>query len=147
VAGLVDVVDLSGDALSRGETVTLLNDLSFFAPGALVDPRLSFSQRGPLTVEVAFANGRRRVTASLVFNERDELCDFTSDDRPALQPDGTLRLCRWSTPVGDYRDLGGRWVATRGDAIYRYPAGDFTYGRFTLTALHHDLDAPPSSPP
>ena len=41
VASLVNMVDQSGEGISRAETVTVLNDLCFFAPGALVDPRLA----------------------------------------------------------------------------------------------------------
>jgi hypothetical protein len=142
VAGLVNMVDLAGDVLSVGETVTLLNDLAFFAPGGLVDRRLTWGPHSPRSAQVSFANGRRRVGATLLFNERDELVDFTSDDRPALQPDGTLGHFRWSTPVEGYREVGGRWLPTGGAGVYRYPEGDFTYGRFSLTSIAYDLAGP-----
>ncbi len=41
VASLVNAVDEAGPQFSRVETVTVLNDLCFFAPGMLVDPRLA----------------------------------------------------------------------------------------------------------
>jgi hypothetical protein len=146
VAGLVNIADVSGDVLTVGETVTVLNDLCCFAPGALVDPRLAWEPLGEQTVKVTFTNGRRRGSATLFFDGSDQLHDFSSDDRPALQGDGTLRPCRWSTPLAGHRDIGGLWLPSRGDAIYHYPEGAFTYGRFTLTALAHDLAGPVSSP-
>jgi hypothetical protein len=142
VAWLVDLVDLSGDELSTGETVTLLNDMCFFAPGALVDPRLLWTPLDERTAAVTFVNGRRRVAARVHFNERDELVDFTSDDRAALLPDGTLRRHRWSTPVDGYREIGGRWVGTHGVAVYAYPEGDFTYGDFTVRSVAWDVTSP-----
>jgi len=142
VASLVDMVDLSGDELSAGETVTVLNDMCFFAPATLIDPRLAWAPVDDRTVGVTFTNGRRRVTATLFFNDRDELVNFTSDDRPALLPDGTLRRCRWSTPVSGYREDAGRWLPTHGDAIYDYPEGPFTYGTFELKAIAYDVAGP-----
>jgi hypothetical protein len=143
IASLVDKVDLAGEELAIGETVTVLNDMCLFAPGALVDPRLGWEQLDERTVKVSFQNGRRRVAAVLHFNERDELVNFVSDDRAALLDDGTLRRYRWSTPVEDYREFEGRRVATRGAAIYAYPEGDFTYGTFALRSIAYDVPAPP----
>jgi hypothetical protein len=142
VASLANVVDLAGEELATGETVTVLNDMCFFAPGSLVDPRLRWKALDERTVEVTFENGRRRVAGTLHFNERDELVNFVSDDRAALLDDGTLARYRWSTPVSDYREFDGRRVATRGSAIYAYPGGDFTYGTFVLTSIAYDVPGP-----
>jgi hypothetical protein len=142
VASLVNMVDLAGDELSTGETVTILNDMCFFAPGTLIDPRLAWEPVDDRTVKVTLVNGRRRGSATLHFNERDELVNFTSDDRAALLDDGTLRRSRWSTPVEGYREIAGRWVPTRGNAIYAYPEGDFTYGTFVLKGIAHDVAGP-----
>ncbi len=142
VASLVDMVNLAGDGLSGGETVTVLNDMCCFAPGTLVDRRLAWEPLDERRVKVTFQNGRRRVAAVLSFNERDELVDFVSDDRPALEPDGTLRQVRWSTPLEGHRELDGRWLPTRGVAIYHYPEGAFTYGIFVLTAIEYDVATP-----
>ena len=142
VASLVNVVDLAGEELAIGETVTVLNDMCFFAPGSLVDPRLTWEPLDDRTVKVTFQNGRRRVAATLHFDERDELVNFVSDDRAALLEDGTLARYRWSTPVSDYREFEGRRVATRGSAIYAYPGGDFTYGTFVLKSIAYDVPGP-----
>lgn len=137
LASLVDLVDEKGDVLARAETVTVLNDLCFFAPGALVDPRLAWMPIDERTAAVAFANGPHRVAATLHFDGEDRLVDFTSDDRPALR-DGKLVPARWSTPIEAYREVGGLRLPTRGAAVYRYPEGDFTYGRFRLEAIAYD---------
>jgi len=141
VASLVNMVDLRGDAISAAETVTVLNDLCLMAPGALVDPRLAWTPVDDRTAAVTFTNGRRRVGATLVFNERDELADFWSDDRPESSS-GRFVPSRWSTPVDEYRDVGGVHLIHRGSAVYARPDGPFTYGTFTLRSIEYDVAGP-----
>jgi hypothetical protein len=141
LASLVDVVDLSGEVISRAETVTLLNDLSFFAPGALADPRVAWTPMDDRAAQATFTNGRHVVTGTLSFDADGDLVDFASDDRPGLV-DGKLRPARWTTPVGDFRDFDGRRVPTVGRAIYHYPEGAFTYGVFKVSGIAWDVAGP-----
>lgn len=139
LAWLFKVVDLDGAALARTETVTLLNDLCFFAPAWLVDARMAWTPFDDRRCEVAFTQGPHRVRATLEFNAAGQLVNFHSDDRGALQKDGSLRLLRWSTPMRDYRAFDGRRVATQGEAVYAYPEGDFAYGHFVLRQIGFDV--------
>jgi hypothetical protein len=141
VASLVNMVDQGGDEISRAETVTVLNDLCVFAPGALVDPRLTWQPLDDRSAVVTFTNGPHRVTATLCFNERDELVDFWSDDRPDSSS-GRFIQSRWNTPVGDYREIGGIRLPTRGSTVYARPDGPFTYGEFTLRSVAFDVPEP-----
>ncbi len=133
LAGLANVVDISGPEITRTETVTVLNDLCFFAPSRLIDPRLGWTEIDDRRAKVAFMLGPNKVTAELVFNEAGELVDFVSEDRGMLKKDGTLRIARWTTPLGDYRDFDGWRLASEGDAIWHLPEGPFTYGHMRLT--------------
>lgn len=141
LASLFNVVDLHNEALARTETVTVLNDLCFFAPSNLVDPRLVWQAVDEQHVRVSFTNGPHQVSAELVFNDAGELVNFISNDRGALQRDGSLRLLRWSTPMRDYREFDGRRVPTQGEAIWHYPEGDFVYGRMVLTQIRFNVSA------
>ncbi|HQZ15808.1 MAG TPA: hypothetical protein PLD86_02945 [Vicinamibacteria bacterium] len=138
-ASLFNVVDLRSEELARTETVTLLNDLCCFAPSLLSDPRLEWSPLDDGHASVAFTNGPHRVSATLEFDEAGRLVNFFSEDRGALQDDGTLVRYRWSTPLGEYREFEGRQVATRGETVWHYPDGPFAYGRFTLTGIRYDV--------
>jgi hypothetical protein len=131
-ASLFNVLDIHSDELARTETVTFLNDLAIFAPAWLVDPRLTWGPVDDRRADVTFKNGTHQITASLWFNEAGDLVDFTSDDRGALQDDGTFKYVRWSTPMRAYREFDGQRVATEGDAIWHYAEGDFVYGRMKL---------------
>jgi hypothetical protein len=137
LAGLWAVVDAKGPDLSRAETVTLLNDLCLFAPAWLTDPRLSWQAVDDLQADVTFANGPYQVSARLVFNAADELVDFLSDDRGAMQPDGSIQRRPWSTPVKAYETIGTQRVMTYGEAVWHDPGGEFAYGKFTVTGLTH----------
>ena len=139
IASLFNVVEIHSDELARTETVTLLNDLAFFAPAWLVDPRLKWRSVDDRQADVTFTNGPHRITASLRFNDAGELVNFVSEDRGALQDDGSFKYVRWSTPMSDYREFNGLRVATQGEGIWHYPEGEFVYGRMKLrsyTVVH-----------
>lgn len=138
-AGLMNVVEQSGEILDRAETVTVLNDLCLMAPGALADSRLRYEELDKLQCLVRFKNGTHEVTATLYFAEDGSLVNFTSDDRAALQDDGSFKSLLFSTPVKSYQELDGRKVLHLGEAVYHYPEGDFVYGRFQLRNIRYNL--------
>ena len=59
--------------------------------------------------------------------------NFESDDRLRSSPDGTYTKRRLYTPLRDYRDFGPLHLAGHGEARWRLPDGEFTYGEFTMT--------------
>jgi hypothetical protein len=66
--------------------------------------------------------------------------NFWSDDRPALDADGvTFKPQRWSTPLRDYRAFGPYRLASRGEARYRAPEGEYRYGEFALHDIEYNL--------
>ena len=134
-ARLADVVSVSGAELARTETVTFLNDICVFAPSALVRPEFEWTAIDETQAGVTFAAGPHTVAATLVFSAEGDLVDFASDDRGELQPDGSLRVRRWTTPLSDYREFDGRRLPTHGEAVWHRQDGPFTYGTFDV----HDV--------
>lgn len=125
---LLPVVDLGGPEMMRTETVTLLNDMSLFAPGRLLDPAIRWRELDGRSVEATYSNGPHTIRAVLVFDDAGALVDFWSDDRPALAEDGKTTLSqRWSTPLRDYRAMGRYKLATRGEGRYAAPEGEYVY--------------------
>ncbi len=141
VLDLKTVVDQAGPGISAAESVTVLNDWCFMAPGALVDERLTWQPIDDHSSLVTFTNGPYRVSATLIFNERDELVDFWSDDRPDSSS-GTFVPCRWNTPIGAYRDVDGMRLPTSGGAVWNRAEGPFMYGEFRLRSLRYDVPGP-----
>ena len=138
LASLFQVVDARGPELDQGETVTWFNDLCLFAPAALVDPRIQWEPEGPSAARARVRLGRVAIGALLRFGPDGDLVDFVSEDR-FLSADGkSYRRYPWSTPAGDYRDIGGRRVPGYGEAVWHTPEGEFCYGRFHLADIEYN---------
>ena len=118
VASLFNVVDIHSDELARTETVTLLNDMAFFAPARLADPRVAWRPVDDRRADITFTNGPHTISASLWFNDAAERVNFTSEDRGSLQGDGSFKYVRWSAPMRAYHEFDGRRVATEGDFVH-----------------------------
>ncbi len=138
---LFNIVDISGEEISKTETLTVLNDLCFFAPAALIDKRISFEEISPLETKIFFQNGHHKVSAILYFKENGELVNFTTMERGALQDDGTMKYVKWSTPISEYKNFSDRMIPTYGEAINHFPEGDFVYGKFHLRAIEYNVPA------
>lgn len=139
IISLFPVVDLKGEELTTAETVTLFNDMCILAPGALVDERISWREISNSEVEATFTNGKYKIRARLKFNPQGELTDFVSDDRYYLTPENKLRRERWSTPLTDYREIGGHRLATRGEAVWHLAEGAYAYGKFVLKKVEYNV--------
>ena len=122
----------------QAETVTLLNDMCLLAPATLIDERIEWDSISPLKVEATFTNQNIRVSAILHFNQEGQLVNFVSDDRYALTENG-LENYRFSTPVSDYKAINGVNLPTYGEAIWHYPEGKFTYGKFFLKNVQYNI--------
>lgn len=136
--GLLHLVDAGGEAFTRAETVTVLNDFCVLAPAVLIDERFTWEQQDAQTVRVTFHNGGRVVSALLDFDASGDLVNFRSDDRHALDGDGDT----WSTPLRAYREFGVARVASEGDAVWHYrdrPA--WLYGRMYIRSLRYNVPA------
>ena len=133
VAGVVPVADARGDEMDRAETVTLFNDMCILAPGTLVGPNITWEPVDASTARARFTQRGHTITATLFFDLEGRMVNFESDDRSRSLPDGTFTKLRFSTPLRDYRDFGPLHLAGYGEARWRLPEGQFTYGEFTMT--------------
>lgn len=139
-AALVPVVDLSGPDMTRAETVTLFNDLSIMAPGALVDRAITWEPTDGLCVRATFTNAGHTIRAELVFNDAGELVDFVSDDRLAATPDGGGMVpMRWSTPLTEYRTFGAHRLGSRGEGRWHAPDGEYSYLELVLDEVTYNV--------
>ncbi|MDP1827849.1 MAG: hypothetical protein Q8L48_31535 [Archangium sp.] len=141
---IVPMVDAKGPEMNRAETVTLFNDLCFFAPAALIDPAIRWEPKDDRSARAHFTRGPETITAELWFDQKGELVDFSSDDRARRAADGTFVKDHWTTPVREYRAFGPRRVGTRGEARSDSPTGPFAYGEFELQGIEYNLAPSPA---
>ena len=134
------MVDAKGPELTRGETVTMFNDICLYSPGSLTLPFVTFEPIDDHAARGHFTLGANTISAELRFNDADELVDFISDDRTALSPDGREYIpMRWTTPAHDYADVGPARVATRAEVRWNSGDGPWTYGEFALGSLAYNV--------
>jgi hypothetical protein len=133
--GLFPIVQQSGDSMNKAETVTLFNDMCLMAPATLIDPRIQWQAVDSQSAKATFTNHGISISAQLYFNEQGQLVNFLSNDRTAISD---MRQYPFSTPVSDYQTLHGVTVMTRGEAIWHYPDGEFTYGKFWLRDIAYN---------
>ncbi len=128
----------SGREMGIAETVTFFNDMCCMAPAALIDERITWGNTQGNKVEAKFTVNGITISAVLIFNDEGKLVNFLSNDRYALQSDGSLLQCQWSTPLRDYREVNGYTLARTAEAIFAYPEGGFTYGKFQILNISYD---------
>ncbi|KUO63568.1 hypothetical protein APF79_11655 [bacterium BRH_c32] len=134
--GLFPIVKQSGEVMNKTETVTLFNDMCLMVSATLVDKRIIWEPIDSLTTKAVFTNRGISISAILYFNEVGQLINFTSEDRTAITD---MKQYRFSTPVKDYKNINGINVPTYGEAIWHYPDGEFTYGKFQLKSIQYNV--------
>lgn len=141
VLGLFKVVDLEGEEMDKTELVTYFNDLCLFAPMALIDSRIYWREIDQQSVQADFSYAGTTISAVLIFDEHGQLKNFISDDRSARTKNGLVNV-QFSTPVGDYANIGGYNLPSYGEAIWHFPDGAFTYGKFYVDGIAYNVDHP-----
>lgn len=145
VLSLVPILDAAGPEMNRSETVTLLNDLVVFAPGAIVDAPLRWTDVAGDRVGVTYTRAGQSVSAELVFDAAGDLVDFVSTDRFRSSSDGkSFSLQRWNTPITRYQEVEGRRIAVEGSAMWDAPSpdGHFDYIDFEVDTMAYNVDTP-----
>ena len=67
ILNLFKVVDARGPEMNQGETVTVLNDMCFMAPGSLISKQISWENIDSKQVKAIYTNGKITVSAILFF--------------------------------------------------------------------------------
>jgi len=140
VFGAIPMVDARGAEMDRSETVTLFNDMCLLAPGTLLGPGIAWQPIDARSARAQFTSGAHTISAVLEFGEDGLLSNFVSDDRSRSSPDGkSFTPLRFSTPVRNYRTFGHARLMSFGEARWRLPEGEFTYGEFELQDVTMNL--------
>ncbi len=133
--GIIPLIRESGAVMDKTETVTLFNDMCLLAPASLIDRRITWQPVDCSRVKATFTNGDISITATLFFDELGRLVNFISHDRTAISD---MKDYPFSTPVHEWNTIDGRQIVSHGDAIWHYPDGEFTYGRFFLREIEYN---------
>lgn len=136
--GLIDIVNIQSPELTKGETVTVLNDMCLMAPASLLSKQIAWEAIDSLTSRVIFTNGAVKVSAVLYFNEKGQLIDFISNDRYETN---SRQWLPFSTPVSDYQAINGMNLIAYGEAVWHYTDTSFVYGRFNAKRIEYNVSS------
>ncbi len=128
----------SGREMGIAETVTFFNDMCCMAPATLIDERITWGTEKENSIEATFTVNGISIAAILFFNNEGQLVNFVSEDRYALQEDGSMKKLPWSTPLREYQDINGYRLASSADTVYTYPEGEFCYGNFRIQSISYN---------
>ncbi len=134
----IPIVKKSGEEMFEAETVTLFNDMCFLAPASLIDKRIEWEVRDTESVKATFTNQGKSISAILYFNEKGQLVNFVSDNRWDINE---MKQVRFSTPLSQYKEINGYVLPSYGEAIWHYPEGDFTYGKFQVKDVEYNVES------
>ncbi|NND34026.1 MAG: hypothetical protein HKN76_15665 [Saprospiraceae bacterium] len=134
--GLFPVVNHDGAEMDTAETVTLFNEMCLMAPATLITKNIVWKTIDSHSVTANFTNDHITVSATLYFNDAGQLIDFQSEDRYEV---ADMQRYPFSTPIGKYQARNGYNLFTFGEAIWHYPDGDFTYGKFDIKSIEYNV--------
>jgi hypothetical protein len=121
-----------GPELARGEAFRYLAEIAWVPHAILANPELEWRELDERTAEVATRVGGERIAVRLLLNEAGEIAQ-TVAERPRVE--AANAITPWIGVYGDYQELGGVRVPTRGEVRWELPDGPFTYWRGTITSL------------
>ena len=121
-----------GAEIVQGQVFRYLAEIAWAPPAILANIHLDWREVDGRTVEIATDAAGKRIAVRLRFNERGGI-EQTAAERPRAEAGGALTP--WIGAYGDYRQLGGICVPTRGEVRWELDDGPFTYWRGRLTSL------------
>lgn len=136
--GLVPLFRMEGPEMTRSETVTLLNDLFFLTPAAVVEAGIEWEALDDHRVRATWTHADHTVSGMAVFDEAGDLADFVSDDRYQMDRDPPRRS-RWSTPLRAYRSFDGVRLPGAGAALWGEGDEAWPYIELEVETLRYDV--------
>jgi hypothetical protein len=103
----------------------------------LIDKRIRWEEIDSTSVKAYFTNHDITISAILYFNEKGQLVSFLSNDRTEIN---TMKQYPFRTPVSGYKNINGVNLMTKGECVYEYPEGNFTYGIFKLKSIDYNVE-------
>ena len=129
---LVTVAHSVGPETDLSELSTYLNDSVLMAPSMLLRPNISFAPVDESSFDVTLVDAGRTVTARVFLDDDGRPLNFTTSDRYADLKAGLVKA-EWTTPIEGWQPDGGRFIFTRGHAIWNLPEGPLEYLDFSLS--------------
>lgn len=135
IMSLIKVADGVGEEMDQGALARYLSETMWFPTAALndyikwesIDDR---SARATMTYQGVTASG------VFVFDQQGNPVSFSA--KRYRNQGGKFTLDDWYTPVHEYKEFNGIRIPAEGEAIWKLPAGDFSYIRLEITEIEYN---------
>jgi hypothetical protein len=112
--------------MDKASLVTFLSEC-LMIPNAAIQDYITWEEIDALHAKAAISYYGRTASGIFTFNEKGEMCSFTTNDREATSVDGKSESVKWSVAFGGYTETNGIKKPTAFQAIWHYEEGDLLY--------------------
>jgi hypothetical protein len=132
VGSLFTVADAAGPAIDQGALLRYLGEIIWFPSAALSDT-ISWSAIDDHSARATMRYGDVSASMIYTFDEGGRVVQQAAERY--MTGAGPARLERWVIPITEWRKFCGIEVPSRGDAVWKLPAGDFSYYRWEIVDI------------
>ncbi len=126
LAKLFTLFNQTGETMDKASLVTFLSEC-LMIPNAAIQDYITWEEIDALHAKAAISYYGRTASGIFTFNEKGEMCSFTTNDREATSVDGKSESVKWSVAFGGYTETNGIKKPTAFQAIWHYEEGDLLY--------------------
>lgn len=137
LASIFTLADATGPDMDEASLMRYLDEMIWF-PTAYLDGRLQWEALDDNSARAVITDRGLTGSADFYFNEKGELIDFRAERFCSYTNQKEL----WSTPVFEYREIGGFRIPTKGEGVWKLKSGDFSYIRLEITEIEYDVTGP-----
>ncbi len=135
IGGIVPVVDVRGEEIDQGTLLRFLGEI-VWTPSASLSPYIRWEHVDETHARATMSFGG--VSASGVF-EFDELGRHVSMEARRYMGGGAEAvLADWHVRSTEWQRFGGIEVPSKGEVLWKLPAGDFSYYQWEITEVSPD---------
>ncbi len=116
----------TGEAMDKASLVTFLSEC-LIIPNAAIQEYITWEEIDPLHAMATISYYGRTASGIFTFNEKGEMCSFTTNDREATTTDGKSESVKWSVVFSEYAETNGIKKPSLFQAIWHYDDGDLLY--------------------
>jgi hypothetical protein len=133
LGGVLPVKEISGPDVDKAEIQRYLASMAYCPTMLLNHATLECTSVGPSTLRL---RDKRDPTGAIVNLEvSEDGCPLVCrGERPRLVGKKVV-LTQWSGTTSEFREYDGLRIATRVEAAWRFPEGDFTYFRAEVASI------------
>ncbi|MDD4297381.1 MAG: hypothetical protein PHC69_10585 [Ruminiclostridium sp.] len=137
LAKLITLFNQAGVTMDKASLVTFLSEC-LIIPNAAIQEYITWEEIDSLHAMATISYYGRTASGIFAFNEKGEMCSFTTNDREATSIDGKSEEVKWSVGFGGYVETNGIKKPTEFQAIWHYEGGDLLYFDGKDVAIEYD---------